>query len=376
MHLIKFFSLCLVTAAMVLGAFSFARGSAQEGDLLDPSLDRPLPQYQSTNLQGFEQVPMVSLPDLTKSASQDKNVSLPAQTSVPGPASNRGTELAPNPLQSLLSGKEPQQQASPSDVLVEESQPAPKVKLKERASIIETKRAEQPEKLKSPAYHSPFNPKPLGAQNSLGTQNSFGILTAPEKLAPPSVKPSAKKTEPKQTKAKKKTKAKATAAPRKPTLNYNIYRDQSAYPIDPRKPNNPCTQAHNCGCAGCLAGRAGAYGRPHQPREPGGYACGKNCPNKRPQFSVYWPRPFSAKRDERDPESAAARYQGCQPKRLIDGFDRLVNFRLIDYQRTDNGYCGPGSDPYGCLGESKVVNANLGYQMQTQPVVQAAYPLR
>lgn len=366
MHLLKFFSLCLAFAGMVLGAFSFARGSAQEGDLLDPSLDRPLPQYQSTNVQGFDEIPTTPLPNPLKPTPQVEDVSLPPQT----PAGNLGTELAPNPLQSLLSEKEPQQQTSPSDILMEESKPAvPKIDSNKKTPVVETKPVEEPEKLATPpAYHSPFNPKPLGSQNSTG------ILTAPEKLAPPSTKPSAKKAESKQPKSKKK----AIAGPREPTLNYNIYRDQSAYPLDPRKPNNPCTQTQNCGCAGCLASRPGVNGRPYQPREPGGYACGKNCPNKRPQFSVYWPRPFSAKRDERDPASAAARYSGCQQKKLTDCFDRLVNFRLIDYQRTDNGYCGPGSDPYGCLGESKVVNASFGYQMQmqTQPVVQAAYPLR
>ena len=67
-------------------------------------------------------------------------------------------------------------------------------------------------------------------------------------------------------------------------------------------------------------------------------------------FSVYWPRPFSAKRAEGHPHRCNC--DQCTT-RINDRFDHLINFKLIDYQRTDNGYWGPGADPFGCLGESK-----------------------
>ena len=335
MHSFKFLSMSLATAGMLLVAFSFARGSDHEDDLLDPSLDGPLPQYKSTSDQAFRAIPKatVSVPEVpAKPALKTKSIPPPA----PVPGGSRGTMLAPNPLQSLLSGEEPQQ----------------------RSPIIEKKSVAEPGKLAPPPeYSSPFNPKPL-------VPPSLQVRAAePSKIQPP-----AKPSKLKQQKQKPKEK-KAKSAPRKPTLNYNIYRDQSVYPLDPRKANNPCTQTQDCGCSRCLAGKTGIYGRPYQPREPGGYACGKNCSNKRPQFSVYWPRPISAKLDERNPECAEARYSGCPQKKLTDCFDRLVNFRLIDYQRTDNGYCGPGSDPYGCLGESKI--ANLGYHFQTEAIPQS-----
>ena len=87
--------------------------------------------------------------------------------------------------------------------------------------------------------------------------------------------------------------------------------------------------------------------------EPGACRCNKKKPFKHPQFSVYWPRPFSAKLDEAFPKAAAKRSEPCQEKRVVDMFDRLADFKLINYHRTDNGYCGRGADPYGCLGESK-----------------------
>lgn len=70
-------------------------------------------------------------------------------------------------------------------------------------------------------------------------------------------------------------------------------------------------------------------------------------------FSVHWPRPFSALFDERHPEKAAARYAPCQEDRCVDKLDNLSKLKLCDYKRTDNAFCGAGSDPYGCLGESK-----------------------
>ena len=154
---------------------------------------------------------------------------------------------------------------------------------------------------------------------------------------------------------------------RTPVVDYSIYRDYSAYPIDPRKPCSPCTGGPQCRCGRCRG--LGNHGKPYQERELGGCECGKQkFPRRHPQFSVYWPRPFSAKLDERNPQSAAARYSGCQPKRCVDAFDHLIDFRLVNYQRTDNGYCGPELDPYGCLGEQASLNAGIGYRVAEVPI--------
>jgi hypothetical protein len=71
-------------------------------------------------------------------------------------------------------------------------------------------------------------------------------------------------------------------------------------------------------------------------------------------FSVYWPRPFSVKREQGHAHrcTCASCTDRCRT-RINDRFDHLINFKLIDYHRTDNGHCGPGADPFGCLGESK-----------------------
>lgn len=152
-------------------------------------------------------------------------------------------------------------------------------------------------------------------------------------------------------KAKQEAKAKKTAQSH-PVIDYAIYRDRSQFPIDPRKPCSTCLRSvTNCQC-GINHGQCGPgnHGRPHQDREAGGYSCGKNCPDKRPMFSVYWPRPFSAKHTPGHPDRCNC--DQCAT-RVNDWFDHLIDFKLIDYQRKDNGYCGPGADPYGCLGESK-----------------------
>ena len=357
----------LATAGMLLGALSFTSDPHNEEDLLDPSLDRPLPQYKSTRSLGFEPLPEIPTPKLVDSQPRPPKVINESPFGSLEP--NRGVKLAPNPLQKLLDGQSTAQQPSPSDIQLDKpAQVTPKIDSRKSAPVVQRKPVEAKQSLaKPPGYSSPFNPKPL---------------------APPQPKPTFRKTTPEKSpnlksKSKQKQnskKKKVASLPRQPEVNYNLYRDQSVYPLDPRKPNNPCTgncQSGTCGC-GCATRPAGLHGRPYQPREPGGYACGKNCPNKHPQFSAYWPRPFSAKLDERHPERAAARYSGCPQKKLTDVFDRLVNFRLVDYQRTDNGYCGPGRDPYGCLGESKV--AGLGFRVQSVPnepnVPTFAYPIQ
>jgi hypothetical protein len=149
-------------------------------------------------------------------------------------------------------------------------------------------------------------------------------------------------------------------------LDYAIYRDRDTFPIDPRKPCSQCVrpaslQQNQCGCKSKTCNVTGYQGRPYMDKEPGGCQCATKNPTKRPMTSLYWPRPFSAKLDEHFPEKAAARYSPCQDKRLVDIFDPLSTIKLSKYKRTDNGYCGVGSDPYGCLGESKQRESGLIY---------------
>ncbi len=159
---------------------------------------------------------------------------------------------------------------------------------------------------------------------------------------------------------KRKGKQKLTQRGKKshPVINYDLFRDDSPFPIDPRKPCSVCQRpASRCQCGEVhLESRWGNQGRPYQAQEPGGYRCGKNCPDKRPMFSVYWPRPFSAKK--MSDHSQRCNCERCA-KRINDRFDHLVNFKLIDYQRTDSGYGGRGADRFGCLGESKYLNSGM-----------------
>ena len=127
-----------------------------------------------------------------------------------------------------------------------------------------------------------------------------------------------------------------------PMINDRIYRVADPFPIDPRKPNSPCLGGEDC--RSCRLGNAG---RPHQDRAPGGCHCDQRRPCRFPDLSVHWPRPFSAKLDQRFPG------HGCPTPRAIDLIDGLSSFKLLNYQRSDNGYCGPGADPFGCLGESQ-----------------------
>lgn len=92
----------------------------------------------------------------------------------------------------------------------------------------------------------------------------------------------------------------------------------------------------------------------HQPAPNPPSACrclGK--PNRQPNYSVHWPRPFSAKVDQHFPRLFAQRNSPCQQKRIVDVFDPLANLKLSRYQRKDNGYEGRAADTLGCLGESK-----------------------
>ncbi len=134
--------------------------------------------------------------------------------------------------------------------------------------------------------------------------------------------------------------------PHQPVLNQAPFRDYQSLPIDPRKPCPQCLDPQtNNRCR--LTGHGG---RPYQEKQYGGCQCDQRRPGKHPDFSVHWPRPFSVKLDQCD--CATCRGNSTVP-RAIDRLDRLADFKLIDYQRTDNGYCGPNADRFGCLGESR-----------------------
>ena len=233
----------------------------------------------------------------------------------------------------------------------------------------------------NPAAMQPsFSPKPLETveQSTAAPLNRYPSSESASANSPPPIRQPKHKSSLKDKQAAtkksiaKKSKAK-TKKPAPPAVTYDIFRDRNPLPIDPRKPNGICTtpnRAGSCGCGqgcgqtcgcgtkcrcghGCEA--PGLHGKPYQEREPGGCRCGdKKFAKCLPMFSQYWPRPFSAKLDEHFPDQAAARYSPCQKKRIVDVFDKFADFRLIDYQRTDNGYCGEDSDPYGCLGESRI----------------------
>ena len=200
-------------------------------------------------------------------------------------------------------------------------------------------------------------PKPAMSVPRVTTPPVGPIAITPAKKIPrisPATNKAAKKKVSDKKVAKAKDKKKVKPEPQ-PVLNNDIYRDQSLYPIDPRKPNWPCGGGNcqqGCQCQRCLT--LGNQGRPYHEKALGGCKCDSCKPNKHPNFSVHWPRPFSAKLDAHHPEAANARYAACQPKRIVDVFDGLSTFKLSNYKRTDNGYCGPGADPYGCVGESKL----------------------
>lgn len=132
----------------------------------------------------------------------------------------------------------------------------------------------------------------------------------------------------------------------------SIYRDKTPFPVDPRKPCNQCVRPSATKPI-CCCNLAGLKGRPYMDKDLGGCQCNKKHPAKHSGHSIYWPRPFSAKLDRCFPNQAAKRYHCPPKKRAVDVFDSLSTFKLIPYKRQDNGHCGRGADPYGCLGESR-----------------------
>ena len=199
--------------------------------------------------------------------------------------------------------------------------------------------------------------------------------------AKPKVKEKKPKSKPlvdKKTSSKKKSAEKASKAkskkktdPQHPVKTWDVYRDRSPYPIDPRKPCSVCKrEVGDCSCGSqCAQYGIGNQGMPWQDTEPGGRSCGKKgCGDKRPELSAYWPKPLSARRANREGYCQGCGHAKCRCRKVNDLFDHLVNFKLVDYQRKDNGYCGPGADPYGCLGESNSRVFGVGFRFPSQPV--------
>lgn len=184
--------------------------------------------------------------------------------------------------------------------------------------------------------------------------------------------------------AAKKAVLQKTDAKKPPSVtNFDIYRDYSPLPTDPRKPCNECVTRQTDECEkkckfSCLTG---FKGQPFRDREPGGCKCGKSCMSnkKRPFFSVYWPAVGNAIGEERNPEKAAQRAANLNRFRINNLFDCAGGFELLPYDRRDNGYCGKNRDRFGCLGESRYLQSNVagvGYRLPGQPVARGGveYP--
>ena len=148
-------------------------------------------------------------------------------------------------------------------------------------------------------------------------------------------------------------------------MNWDVYRDQNPYPIDPRKPCHPCVEPVETRPHTKLA-LPGLKGRPYKERVLGACRCGsKRGVTKKPNYSPYWPSVLNAKFEEHFPNKAAKRAANyCKP-RFNDIFNKFGTFKLIDYHRSD-----PNRDPYGCLGESKQFSrvAGVGFRQPGQPV--------
>ena len=189
-----------------------------------------------------------------------------------------------------------------------------------------------------------FSAYERGSDSSSPRSGQHGIVGPTERIQ--TIQPSSVSKTKSRERPKPNSKAKKISPP---VWDESIFRDRTQYPIDVRKPCWQCGQGDNC-----QACSIGHKGRPYREKVYGGCECDSCKPWKHPNFSVHWPRPFSACLDDRHPERAAQRYDACPDKRIVDVFDPLSKIKLSNYKRRDNGYCGPGSDPYGCLGESKL----------------------
>ena len=157
-------------------------------------------------------------------------------------------------------------------------------------------------------------------------------------------------------------------------IRYDIYRDRNPYPVDPRKPCHICIQRES------IHPRLkqhydriyGFQGRPYREREPGGCLCGKKKQKfKHLNANVYWPTFLAGVKEEFAPVKASIVAANFGRFRLVDIYDHWGGFEVSGYQRKDNGYCGPGRDRYGCLGESRTILSNVrgvGFREPGQPV--------
>ena len=145
-------------------------------------------------------------------------------------------------------------------------------------------------------------------------------------------------------------------------INFDIYRDCERYPIDPRKPCHICVQrkGKRSKFKGLTDPIYGFQGRPYSDVEPGACRCGKKKQKfKFTNMNVYWPKFLAGVREDKFPCWAAKDAATFDRFRLVDSFDWLGGFELSCFQRKDNGYCGPGYDRYGCLGESRLLESDL-----------------
>ncbi len=162
--------------------------------------------------------------------------------------------------------------------------------------------------------------------------------------------------------------------PKYGVVRYDIFRDRNPFPIDPRKPCPVCTKRenHHGKQFKTLDRIYGFQGRPYREVEPGACLCGKKKQKfKHLNTNVYWPSLFAGLPEAFAPKRAANRAVNLNRFRPLDFYDRLGGFEVSSYQRRDNGYCGPGRDPYGCLGESRTLFSNVtgvGIREPGQPV--------
>ena len=144
--------------------------------------------------------------------------------------------------------------------------------------------------------------------------------------------------------------------------NFDIYRDCNTYPVDPRKPCHICIQRK--GTRPKVKERHdriyGFQGRPYREREPGACLCGKKKQKfKFTNINVYWPASLAGVWEDKFPVLSDLDAKTSSRFHIVDIFDKYGGFEVSRYQRRDNGFFGPGFERYGCLGESKTIEAGL-----------------
>lgn len=316
-------------AVLVLVQASSFAGQQWPADQLP--VENSLPQYRPLPRQQNET--LFSIPSVTEPTS-------PAQPMAP-PLKNTLEQQPPQDIlvANPLAGKflESTNRPPPSNIppQLEPKLPGPGV----------TSRL--PQKTPTPSFTYP-QPQPTQQRPTFSSQDSVQrnrFSQTPQKQSGPglsSVGLNSKSKPPK--KAKKKPFV----------IDDAIYRDRSYYPLDSRKPCQPCLTANRYHPERLLGNR----GEPYREKVYGGCECDTCRPCARPNVSIHWPRTFSFLLDERFPTKAAQRYAPTEQYRIVDVFNPLSKLKLSSYKRTDNGYRGIGSDPYGCLGETRAAQAS------------------